>query len=166
MCAGFARSSASRRNTSRPSPASATSSSRPGRRCGGNMAKTPKAAHHRRRRPPRGRASPRSLELDGFECHQAGAAKDGIDAAVKIDPDVVIMDIQLPDSSGFQICQELRKRSKITILIMMTGRFLSSEEKKQGLRARRRRVHHQALRPRRASRPASSSFVSRNARKS
>jgi DNA-binding response OmpR family regulator len=72
------------------------------------------------------------LELDGFECHQAGAAKEGIAAAAKIDPDAVIMDIQLPDSSGFQICQELRKRSKTTILIMMTGRFLSSEEKKQG----------------------------------
>jgi two-component system, OmpR family, response regulator len=72
------------------------------------------------------------LELDGFECHQAGDAKHGIDAAQKVDPDAVIMDIQLPDSSGFQICQELRKRSKTTILIMMTGRFLSSEEKKQG----------------------------------
>ncbi len=72
------------------------------------------------------------LELDGFECHQAGTAQSGIDTAVKVNPDVVIMDIQLPDSSGFQICQELRKRSKTTILIMMTGRFLSAEEKKQG----------------------------------
>lgn len=72
------------------------------------------------------------LELDGFECHQAGDAKHGISAAHQVAPDVVIMDIQLPDSSGFQICQELRKRSKTTILIMMTGRFLSSEEKKQG----------------------------------
>mgnify|MGYP001558311048 FL=1 len=72
------------------------------------------------------------LELDGFECHQAGAAQPGIDAAKKLDPEVVIMDIQLPDSSGFQICQTLRKRSKATILIMMTGRFLSAEEKKQG----------------------------------
>ena len=72
------------------------------------------------------------LELDGFECHQAGTAQSGIDAAIKLDPEVVIMDIQLPDSSGFQICQTLRKRAKTTILIMMTGRFLSSEEKKQG----------------------------------
>ena len=72
------------------------------------------------------------LELDRFECHQAAAAKEGIAAAQKLEPQVVIMDIQLPDSSGFQICQELRKRSKTTILIMMTGRFLSAEEKKQG----------------------------------
>ena len=72
------------------------------------------------------------LELEGFECAQAGAAHAGIEAAKKLDPDVVIMDIQLPDSSGFQICQTLRKRSRDTILIMMTGRCLSSEEKKQG----------------------------------
>jgi len=72
------------------------------------------------------------LDLEGFKCFEAGNAKAGIDSAKKHMPDVVIMDIQLPDSSGFQICQELRKRSKSTILIMMTGRFLSAEEKKQG----------------------------------
>ena len=72
------------------------------------------------------------LDLEGFKCFEAGNAKAGIDSAKKNKPDVVIMDIQLPDSSGFQICQELRKFSKDFILIMMTGRFLSSEEKKQG----------------------------------
>ncbi len=64
------------------------------------------------------------LELDGFDCLQAGAAKEWIDSAKANNPKVVIMDIQLPDSSGFQICQELRKYSKDMILIMMTGRFL------------------------------------------
>jgi DNA-binding response OmpR family regulator len=72
------------------------------------------------------------LELEGYECHQAGTAQAGLSAATKFNPEIVIMDIQLPDSSGFQICQDLRKRSKSIILIMMTGRFLSAEEKKQG----------------------------------
>jgi len=72
------------------------------------------------------------LEMEGFTCYQAGNAKAGIDSAKKNKPDVVIMDIQLPDSSGFQICQELRRFSKEFILIMMTGRFLSAEEKTQG----------------------------------
>jgi len=72
------------------------------------------------------------LDLEGFTCFEAGNAKNGIDSAKKNMPDVVIMDIQLPDSSGFQICQELRKFSKEFILIMMTGRFLSTEEKTQG----------------------------------
>ncbi len=73
------------------------------------------------------------LDMEGFTCFEAGNAKTGIASAKKNKPDVVIMDIQLPDSSGFQICQELRKFSKEFILIMMTGRFLSSEEKTQGL---------------------------------
>lgn len=72
------------------------------------------------------------LDLEGFTCLEAGNAKSGIDSAKKHNPDVVIMDIQLPDSSGFQICQELRKYSKDFVLIMMTGRFLSAEEKTQG----------------------------------
>ncbi|OGS13835.1 MAG: hypothetical protein A2234_11390 [Elusimicrobia bacterium RIFOXYA2_FULL_58_8] len=72
------------------------------------------------------------LDLEGFTCFEAGNAKSGIDSAKKNIPDVVIMDIQLPDSSGFQICQELRRFSKEFILIMMTGRFLSAEEKTQG----------------------------------
>ncbi|MEI7480963.1 MAG: response regulator transcription factor [Elusimicrobiota bacterium] len=72
------------------------------------------------------------LDLEGFDCLQAGNAKSGIESAKKHTPDVVIMDIQLPDSSGFQICQELRRYSKDFILIMMTGRFLSAEEKTQG----------------------------------
>ena len=73
------------------------------------------------------------LALEGFETLEAGNAKGGIASAKKNKPEVVIMDIQLPDSSGFQICQELRKFSKDFILIMMTGRFLSAEEKTQGL---------------------------------
>ena len=72
------------------------------------------------------------LDLEGFTCFEAGNAKAGIESAKKHKPEVVIMDIQLPDSSGFQICQELRKFSKDFILIMMTGRFLSAEEKTQG----------------------------------
>ena len=72
------------------------------------------------------------LDLEGFACIEAANARAGIEAAKKHKPDVVIMDIQLPDSSGFQICQELRRFSKDFILIMMTGRFLSAEEKTQG----------------------------------
>ncbi len=72
------------------------------------------------------------LDLEGFACYEAGNAKGGIESAKKHKPEVVIMDIQLPDSSGFQICQELRRFSKDFILIMMTGRFLSAEEKTQG----------------------------------
>jgi DNA-binding response OmpR family regulator len=73
-----------------------------------------------------------SLELFGFKCFEAKNAKEGYETAKKIMPDVVIMDIQLPDSIGFQLCQEIKKLSKDSIIIMMSGRFLSSDEKTQG----------------------------------
>jgi len=73
-----------------------------------------------------------SLELFGFKCFEAKNAKEGYEIAKKIMPDIVIMDIQLPDSIGFQLCQEIKKLSKDTIIIMMSGRFLSSDEKTQG----------------------------------
>ncbi len=72
------------------------------------------------------------LDLEGYACHMAGTAKSGVEMAHKLNPQAIIMDIQLPDSSGFQICQEIRKSSKDTVIIMMTGRFLSPEEKTQG----------------------------------
>jgi two-component system response regulator VicR len=73
-----------------------------------------------------------SLELFGFKCTGAKNAKEGWEFTKKNNPDVVIMDIQLPDSIGFQLCQEIRKFSKDTVIIMMSGRFLSSDEKTQG----------------------------------
>lgn len=73
-----------------------------------------------------------SLELEGYQCFEAKNAKEGLELAKKHNPDVVIMDIQLPDSIGFQLCQEIRKLSKDIVIIMMSGRFLSSDEKTQG----------------------------------
>lgn len=74
-----------------------------------------------------------SLELEGFNVTGAKNAKEGYELAKKNNPDVVIMDIQLPDSIGFQLCQEIRKISRDIVIIMMSGRFLSSDEKTQGL---------------------------------
>jgi len=73
-----------------------------------------------------------ALDLEGYECFQAGSAREGLEMAHSRKPQVVVCDIQLPDSSGFQICQDLRKMSRGTVLILMSGRFLSSEEKTQG----------------------------------
>ncbi|MFA6317726.1 MAG: response regulator transcription factor [Elusimicrobiota bacterium] len=72
------------------------------------------------------------LAAAGYDCVQAGTAKDGLAAAAKPGVAAVLMDIQLPDSSGFQVCAELRKRSRTMPLLMMTARFLAPEEKAQG----------------------------------
>ncbi|HET9436943.1 MAG TPA: response regulator transcription factor [Gaiellaceae bacterium] len=61
---------------------------------------------------PSFRASARAmLEAAGFvvvgEVSDGGAALDAIDA---LEPDVVLLDVQLPDMSGFDVCAVLEER--------------------------------------------------------
>jgi two-component system alkaline phosphatase synthesis response regulator PhoP len=61
------------------------------------------------------------LERDGF---QVEAAEDGAQALEKIrslDPDLVILDIMLPEIDGFEVCRRVRNDSDVPI-IMLTAR--------------------------------------------
>jgi DNA-binding NarL/FixJ family response regulator len=58
---------------------------------------------------PSFRASARAmLEAEGFDV--VGELADGssvVDAVLALDPDVVLLDVQLPDMSGFDVCAKL-----------------------------------------------------------
>ena len=62
-----------------------------------------------------------ALEREGFEPHVAGTVADAIETAGKLDPDLVLLDLMLPDGSGFDVCRELRKHSEVPV-IMLTAR--------------------------------------------
>lgn len=53
------------------------------------------------------------LEKNNYEVIQAYNGLDGVKAAIKHLPDVILLDIQLPEMDGYQIAQELRKRSNL-----------------------------------------------------
>jgi two-component system, OmpR family, response regulator RegX3 len=61
-----------------------------------------------------------ALRSEGFETQVAGTVAEALELA-KRDPDLVLLDLMLPDGSGFDVCRELRKRSQVPI-IMLTAR--------------------------------------------
>src|SRR5687768_1834730 len=69
----------------------------------------------------------RLLEMQlGDEGHQVIVAHDGeqgLAQAEKIKPDLIMLDVFLPDVTGYQMCNSLRKHpsTRTTPIIMMTG---------------------------------------------
>jgi two-component system, OmpR family, response regulator RegX3 len=62
-----------------------------------------------------------ALEREGFAAEVAGTVAEALEAAERLQPDLVLLDVMLPDGSGFDVCRELRRRSKVPI-IMLTAR--------------------------------------------
>jgi two-component system, NarL family, response regulator DevR len=58
----------------------------------------------------------------GFEVvAQAGTVHDAIAEAGRFEPDVVIMDVRLPDGSGIEACREIRATRPDTRVVMLTS---------------------------------------------
>ena len=62
-----------------------------------------------------------ALEREGFDTQVAGTVAEAFAAAEQQHPDLVLLDVMLPDGSGFDVCRELRRHSKVPI-IMLTAR--------------------------------------------
>ena len=62
-----------------------------------------------------------ALEREGFDSAVARTAAEGVSLAGDLDPDLVLLDVMLPDGSGYDVCRELRRDSDVPI-IMLTAR--------------------------------------------
>lgn len=59
---------------------------------------------------------------DGFEVvAQAASVAESITMATRFEPDVVIMDVRLPDGSGIEACREIRASRPETRVVMLTS---------------------------------------------
>jgi DNA-binding response OmpR family regulator len=59
-----------------------------------------------------------ALERDGYRVVVAGTAADGIAAFEREAPDAILLDVMLPDRSGRDVCQEIRSRSTVPIIML------------------------------------------------
>jgi DNA-binding response OmpR family regulator len=58
------------------------------------------------------------LEREGYEIHSADNGIDALKKAKTINPDLIILDLMLPDISGEEVCRLVRKDSDVPILML------------------------------------------------
>jgi len=74
------------------------------------------------------------LSLEEFECDVADTGKKGLAMFQLNRPQLVVLDLQLPDISGYQLCQMLKKDPALrrVPVIMVSGRFTEPQDRIQG----------------------------------
>ena len=68
-----------------------------------------------------------SLSQDGYEVAEAGTAREGYAEFLKHRPDLILLDLNLPDQDGVQLCRKIRKKEPVPIL-MLTARDMETDE--------------------------------------
>jgi len=62
-----------------------------------------------------------NLKKEGYAVESAGDGRSALEAARRTQPDLMVLDLMLPELDGFEVCRILRKESTIPIL-MLTAR--------------------------------------------
>jgi len=70
------------------------------------------------------------LRREGYTVFSGGTAEDGLRLFKQIKPDLCILDVMLPNRSGFDLCRAIRKEHK-TPIIFLTARG-SEDDRMQG----------------------------------
>lgn len=63
-----------------------------------------------------------NLTNNGFVVSEAAFGKDALQSFEANRPDVIVLDIMLPDANGFEICQKLREKDPGVIIVFVTAR--------------------------------------------
>ena len=76
------------------------------------------------------------LANSGYQIYQANSGKEGIAVAEKVNPDVILLDVMMPEMDGYDVCRLLRKDPNLseTPIIMVTA-LDDRESRLAGLKA-------------------------------
>ncbi len=76
----------------------------------------------------------RMLSMAGFKVIEAGTGEEALRKAAVAQPDLVVLDIKLPDISGLEVCRMLKSRTNASTFVLQTSAtFVTSERKVAGL---------------------------------
>src|SRR5262245_27604655 len=75
------------------------------------------------------------LARAGFDVREAGSGAEALDLAASQPPSIVLLDVNLPDMSGFEVCRRL-KREPITTavpVVHLSSTFVNPAHRVRGL---------------------------------
>jgi DNA-binding response OmpR family regulator len=61
------------------------------------------------------------LDREGFHALQAGDGRTGLDQALMLKPDLIMVDLRLPVISGIEVCKQLRSSGMNTPIIVLSA---------------------------------------------
>jgi two-component system KDP operon response regulator KdpE len=64
------------------------------------------------------RALALTLEAEGYRVATASDGRSALDAASEQEPDVVVLDLGLPDLDGIEVCRHLRRWSSVPLIVL------------------------------------------------
>jgi two-component system OmpR family response regulator len=73
-----------------------------------------------------------ALRLDGWDTATAGTGRETLERVNDFQPDVIVLDVMLPDADGFELCQRLRRDGIATPVIFLTARD-ATDDRVRGL---------------------------------
>ncbi len=76
------------------------------------------------------------LDVNGYQVVTAASGKEGLEQVKAVNPDLVLLDIMMPDMNGYEVCRAIREDPKTEILpVVMVTALDPSEERIKGLEA-------------------------------
>lgn len=63
-----------------------------------------------------------NLKAEGYRVLKAADGKEGLERALEERPDLIILDLMLPEMSGYQVCRTLREQRIAIPIVMLTAR--------------------------------------------
>ena len=78
-----------------------------------------------------------AMSLKGFTARGVGSGAEALKAIDTLAPSLIIMDVQLPDRHGFDLCRQIKRslRLKRVPIVFLSARFTEPGDRVEGLMA-------------------------------
>lgn len=78
-------------------------------------------------------AKTRTLQRAGFMVIEASTGREALELFASKKPDLVMLDIKLPDMSGHDVCRQVKESSKETMVLQISATYVAPKDRVRGL---------------------------------